>query len=123
MCESAFIHHLSSQNKVLWKRMWLHGTVSSRITVLLYLLLKLPYIDTYQNGCIAIVTFTPCCNTSPFGMVGKQLVFDMDAYWQCHEFLWFFHPKMLSVSVILAECHYYFLRIQWKDRWWVTVFY
>jgi hypothetical protein len=34
----------------------------------------------YQNICIVIVTYTLCCNLIPFDVVGKELVFDVDAY-------------------------------------------
>jgi hypothetical protein len=57
----------------------------------------------YQNGCIVIVTYTLCCTVIPSGMVGKELVFDVDAYWHRHEFPWIFVPKILSFSVILAD--------------------
>jgi hypothetical protein len=55
----------------------------------------------YQNGCVVIVTHTLCCDLIPFGMVGKELVFDVDEYWQRHEFLWIFHPKILSFFFLL----------------------
>jgi hypothetical protein len=60
----------------------------------------------YQNGCIVIVTYTLCCKRIPFGMVGKELIFDVDAYCQRHAFLWIFLPKILSLSVIVADFHY-----------------